>query len=62
LLGGGWRARTPTVNIQALVGAVQRLNQKLEEIGVQFQALKRQNASLEKRLNALELLIPSAIE
>jgi chaperonin cofactor prefoldin len=50
------------VNTQVLVAAIQGLNEKLEGTDAQIQALKRQNASLEKRLNALELLIPSAIE
>ena len=44
------------------LAAIQGLNQKLEERDAEVQALKRQNASLEKRLNALELLVSSVTE
>jgi type VI secretion system secreted protein VgrG len=44
------------------LAAIQGLNQKLEDRDAEIQALRRQNALLEKRLNALELLISSVTE
>jgi hypothetical protein len=50
------------VNTHALLAAIPGLNPKLEERDVEIQALKRQNAAHEKRLNSLELLISSVTE
>jgi hypothetical protein len=62
LLCAGLRATTPIVNMHALLAAIPGLNPKLEERDAEIQALKRQKAAHEKRLNALELLISSITE
>jgi hypothetical protein len=48
--------------MHALLAAIPGLNPKLEERDAEIQALKRQKAAHEKRLNALELLISSVTE
>jgi chaperonin cofactor prefoldin len=44
------------------VAAIPGLNQKLEDRDAEINMLRRQNAMLEKRLKALELLISSVTE